>query len=136
VVGYGVRELVPINHDVSPAGTSKTAELTTPAAPSATPGGTATNPAGDSGRRPAGSAPFQSPHMPSPTVDPTPPDTSPSLRPDPSLPQITLPDLSHLLGPFFGTTSPALPRPTVTPNRTPIVPQHAATGATDASFDH
>ncbi|BCK58514.1 Hsp70 family protein [Nocardia wallacei] len=123
VVGYGVKELVPSadRHDVSPVGTSNTAQV--PVAPtlSTTPTGSSTAPAGQSqpGREPAATSvpapPTATGTQPTTTtVNRTPSTTAPPLRPDPNLPQIPLPDLPRLLGPLLDTTTPA-PGPTVSP---------------------
>ncbi|MCM6776179.1 Hsp70 family protein [Nocardia sp. CDC159] len=105
VVGYGVKELVPTaNHDVSPAGTTDTAQVGTSPAPTPTPGGPATTPARQGGTD--GTTPPSANNQP-PTTGPARSQTpvGPPLRPDPDLPQIPLPDLPRLLGPLIGTTA-------------------------------
>ncbi|WP_227984220.1 Hsp70 family protein [Nocardia spumae] len=137
VVGYGVKELVPTAHqDVTPAGTTNTAQLTTVApTPSQGPASTPTSiPGSRTDRLPAGtvtgtttpgspapgttpgSAPTSSTDQP-PTVTPT--TSGPTLRPDPNLPQIPLPNLPHLLGPLLGTSTPEQPDSPEAQNRTP-----------------
>ncbi|WP_280264188.1 Hsp70 family protein [Nocardia wallacei] len=142
VVGYGIKELVPADgHDVSPVGTSDTAQLTTTATPSPTPSGSTTT-AGQTqpgrtqpGRQPASSSAPVSPSesgQPSTTTANQAPSstttTAPQLRPDPNLPQIPLPDLPRLFGPLMGTTTPetSIPQgasPTPTPNRPSVLPK-------------
>lgn len=153
VVGYGVKELVPAAHqDVTPAGTTDTAQLTTPSAPTPLPAGTPTNGTGQGRERtPAGttavttqpesSAPGNSSpgssSLPPTTEQPpsvTPTTSAPVLRPDPNLPQIPLPNLPHLLGPLWGPTTPesvtpqpntpGAPTPGAAPTR-PTTPGHS-----------
>jgi hypothetical protein len=121
VVGYGVKELVPANnHDVSPAGTSNTAQQTTPAPPAPTGSPTTTHSAGS----PVPQPPVQSSPLPTTTTESqiAPGTSGPQLRPDPNLPQIPLPDLPHLLGPLLGTSAQE-PTP---PNGSTTGPDHAA----------
>jgi len=138
VVGYGVKELVPsANHDVSPAGTSRTAQFTTtPPAFS----GPATTTAGQtqSGRHTVSTTPPDPSTQDSgqPTTTPgstttttTTTTTGVPLRPDPNLPQIPLPDFPRLLGPLLGTSTTPIPTvPNSTPSRGQIVPR-ANTGS-------
>lgn len=132
VVGYGVRELAPgSNHDVSPAGTSRTAQFT----PATTPSSGPTTTAGQTqpGRLPAvtttpSTTPQDSAQLTT-TPDQAPTTSGVPLRPDPNLPQIPLPDLPKLLGPLLGTST--LPSPTVpntTPSRGQVLPR-ANTGS-------
>ncbi|MBF6172593.1 Hsp70 family protein [Nocardia blacklockiae] len=137
VVGYGVKELVPssADHDVSPVGTSNTAQLTPSPSASPTPTGSSTAPAGQSqpGREPVGTSVPSSPpgsstsRLPTSTANRTPASTPPPLRPDPNLPQIPLPDLPRLLGPFLPGQSESEESPSTTPstspNRVPPLPR-------------
>ncbi|MFI5777239.1 Hsp70 family protein [Nocardia sp. NPDC051570] len=130
VVGYGVKELVPAaNHDVSPAGTTDTAQLSTPALPTTTPSGPmpATSGQSQTGRRSADATTPPSASGQPPTSNTGRPQTTigPPLRPDPNLPQIPLPDLPRLLGPLLGTATEGQE-----PTRTPTVPR-ANSGSAD-----
>ncbi|MFF3569489.1 Hsp70 family protein [Nocardia jiangxiensis] len=132
VVGYGVKELVPTaDHDVTPAGTSRTADIptTTTTPPPALPesSSSTTTEQFAPGRHTAATTPAPSTtdtsQQPTTTTTPsaTPATTGVPLRPDPGLPPIPLPDLPHLLGPLLGTTTPqptvpnSVPAPTTTP---------------------
>ncbi|MGY4103872.1 Hsp70 family protein [Nocardia sp. R16R-3T] len=109
VIGYGVKTFAPTGDDeVSPAGTTSSAQLpTTPVtvAPPTAAGTSTTGPNRESTNRPTGA------NIPSLTPDRGQPSTSaaasptgaipsaPTLRPDPNLPPIPFPEL---LGPLFG----------------------------------
>jgi hypothetical protein len=134
VVGYGVKELVPTNHDVTPANTSNTAQLpTTTAAGSAVPTATTIGQTRDPDRR-TGTTPV-------PTTVAGQPSGGPQLRPDPNLPPIPLPDLPRLLGPLLGgTADPSRPRlaPESTTTREPDPepdPEHIATSGIHLDLD-
>ncbi|ATL65825.1 Hsp70 family protein [Nocardia terpenica] len=123
VVGYGIKELAPVvNHDVSPVGTTNTAQLTP--APTSAPAGSSTTTAGQprgTTRGPLNTVPVAPAPSPAPTTTTTAPPPATSglpLRPDPGLPQIPLPDLPHLLGPLLGTSTVA-PQPAPDPNSPP-----------------
>ncbi|MQY29881.1 Hsp70 family protein [Nocardia aurantia] len=129
VVGYGVKELVPTNHDVTPANTSNTAQLPTTTGGSALPSATSIGQSREPDRRSGTAVPVN----PVPTTYAGQPSGSPQLRPDPNLPPIPLPDLPRLLGPLLGGTvepsrSRLLPEPT-TPSQDPDSepdPEHAS----------
>lgn len=136
VVGYGVRELAPSgDHDISPAGTSRTAEFTPSASNPATTTAGQTQP----GRHTAATTapPTSSPDFPQPTTTPadTPTITGVPLRPDPNLPQIPLPDLPKLFGPLLGTSTVPPAIPNSTPSRGQIVPRaNTGSGGTDPTL--
>ncbi|MBU3061567.1 Hsp70 family protein [Nocardia sp. NEAU-G5] len=127
VVGYGVRELAPtVNHDISPAGTSRSAEFTPSAPPSAGTPATTTADQTQPGRHTAATtAPTTTtPDFPQPTTPAdTPTTTGVPLRPDPNLPQIPLPDLPKLFGPLLGTSTVPPTIPNSTPSRGQIMPR-------------
>ncbi|WP_024802259.1 Hsp70 family protein [Nocardia sp. BMG51109] len=145
VVGYGVKELVPADHDVSPVGTSNTAQLTPAPTPApSTTGSTTPADQTQSGDQPTGGGPG-SPSLPSspsstsssastsstsrpPTsaAEQIPATTAP-LRPDPNLPQIPLPDLPHFLGPLL---TPSTPESTTPDEPTPSRPSLQSPSAT------
>ncbi|MEU8896939.1 Hsp70 family protein [Nocardia sp. NPDC048505] len=122
VIGYGVKTFAPTSDDeVSPAGTTNSSQLTTPAAP---PAHTADTPR-TSGNIPPITQDRSTPPSRTGVTTSTPPQTTsqqPPLRPDPNLPPIPFPEL---LGPLFGTT-PA-PGATSEPSRTPP-PRPTTTG--------
>ncbi|MBF6327430.1 Hsp70 family protein [Nocardia transvalensis] len=136
VVGYGVKELVPAaNHDVNPAGTTDTAQSTPPPTPAPGPGGSATTTAGQTGGSTDSSvSPTPTPSPQAPTTSVNRPPSAPPLRPDPNLPQIPLPDLPHLLGPFLGTTTPAPESvsPAPTQSRAPSTFPRSNSGSADS----
>jgi hypothetical protein len=159
VIGYGVKELVPtVNHDdVTPAGTSRTADFPTTSAvplpaPPASPSGTTADQS-EPGRHPVSTttslpeSTADADQLTTPTTTTTPPSTAPAttgvpLRPDPGLPPIPLPDLPHLLGPLWGgmsttpTTVPStVPAPTTTPSHGPHLPR-ANTGSATVGAMH
>lgn len=113
VVGYGVKTFAPTGDDeISPAGTTSSAQLPTPpvsAVPATGAGTSTTGPNRESPNRPSGA------NIPSLTPDRSQPPTSttstpaattipnaPTLRPDPNLPPIPFPEL---LGPLFGNSN-------------------------------
>lgn len=115
IIGYGVKELVPEDHDYSPVGTTSGAQQTQQPPSTTTPTGTApltTN--RDNTTRPNAATPPTTPAAGQPTTPssgaPTPTTASqspPPLRPDPGLPQIPFPaELPRILGPLLGTTVP------------------------------
>ncbi|MFF0491248.1 Hsp70 family protein [Nocardia sp. NPDC003482] len=129
VVGYGVKELVPAaNHDVTPAGTTDTGQLTPSAVPSPTSSApTSTTTPGPSPTPSPSGRPAESGTTPATTPGGTgrPPTTiAPPLRPDPNLPQIPLPDLPRLLGPMLGTALQDGPTPRPNAQRAQILPQY------------
>ncbi len=136
VIGYGVKELVPAaDHDVTPAGTSHTADFPTTTAPQpaplpASPSSTTTEPIAPSRHTAADttSSPSTSDTSEQPTTTPstTPETTGVPLRPDPGLPPIPLPDLPHLFGPLLGTTTPqtSVPNTVPAPTTTTTTPSH------------
>ncbi len=140
VVGYGVKELVPtVSHDVSPAGTSRTAQLITPttSAP-AVPTTTAAGPTPSAHRTTVtATVPVTTPEdtAAAPTITPTqaPATSGVPLRRDPNLPQIPLPDLPHLFGPLLSTTTPQSIAPNVTtPSHATLTPP-ADTGSSSGN---
>ncbi|WP_433680868.1 Hsp70 family protein [Nocardia sp. CA-119907] len=113
VIGYGVKTFAPTgDDDISPAGTTSSAQLPTPPVSAAQPTGAGTSttgPSRESTNRPSGV------NIPSLTPDRSQPPTStvstpaattnpnaPTLRPDPNLPPIPFPEL---LGPLFANPS-------------------------------
>jgi hypothetical protein len=126
VVGYGVKELVPAdNHDVSPAGTSRSAQFTPTTTPATAQPSTTTAGHSQPDRRPATTTiPPTTADSDQPTIIPSQITSGVPLRRDPNLPPIPLPDLPRLLGPLLGTTTPetVAPNPT-TPSHGTIVPR-------------
>ncbi|WP_433757203.1 Hsp70 family protein [Nocardia sp. CA-135398] len=116
VIGYGVKTFAPTGDDeISPAGTTSSAQLPTApvtVAPPTSAGTSTTGPNRENTNRPSGA------NIPSLTPDRSQPATStasspvgttpsaPTLRPDPNLPPIPFPEL---LGPLFG--NPNAPGP-------------------------
>ncbi|MCX4097184.1 Hsp70 family protein [Nocardia sp. alder85J] len=127
VVGYGVKELVPANHDVTPANTSNTAQLTASTAPGAT--ATTIGQTRDPDRR-TGTAVPAAPNnnqLPTTYAGQQTSGNIPPLRPDPNLPPIPLPDLPRLLGPLLGGT--------VEPSRSRLLPPAEPTVAPEPETD-
>ncbi|WP_433599638.1 Hsp70 family protein [Nocardia sp. CA-135953] len=148
VIGYGVKTFAPTGDDeISPAGTTSSAQLPTAPVtvmPPTGAGTSTTGPSRESTNRPSGaSIPSLTPDRGQPTtstasspVGTTP--SAPTLRPDPNLPPIPFPEL---LGPLFGNphspgagssgqdrgpaSSPPQPEPTQTPaqSRIPFPPR-------------
>ncbi|WP_330252349.1 Hsp70 family protein [Nocardia sp. NBC_00565] len=120
VIGYGVKTFAPTgSDDISPAGTTSSAQLPTPpvSVVPATGAGTSTSgPSRESANRPSGAnIPSLTPDRSQPPISTasTPAATTapnaPTLRPDPNLPPIPFPEL---LGPLFGNPSvPGSPGP-------------------------
>ncbi|MFX0580496.1 Hsp70 family protein [Nocardia nepalensis] len=105
VIGYGVKTFAPTADDeISPAGTTSSAQVPTPPVTPPTGAGTSTTgPSRESAIRPSGGIPSLTPDRSQPQTQ-SPPGTTtsvnaPTLRPDPNLPPIPFPEL---LGPLFG----------------------------------
>jgi hypothetical protein len=111
IIGYGVKTFAPTgDNDISPAGTTSSAQMPTPPVTVVPPTGAGASTPGqnrESTNRPStgGSIPSLTPdrsQSPSGTTAPSASTTSPNaptLRPDPNLPPIPFPEL---LGPLFG----------------------------------
>ncbi|MEU7764815.1 Hsp70 family protein [Nocardia sp. NPDC049190] len=101
IIGYGVKTFAPTSDDeVSPAGTTSTAQLPTMPAPVPPPGGTGIGGVRNQDSSTGGVIVTTTPqHGPGATVGPSTMPTQPTLRPDPNLPLIPFPEL---LGPLFG----------------------------------
>ncbi|MEV5837372.1 Hsp70 family protein [Nocardia sp. NPDC052112] len=139
VIGYGVKTFAPAGDDeISPAGTTSSAQLPTApvtVVPPTGAGASITGPNRESTNRPSGaSIPSLTPDrsQPSTSAAPSPAATSPSaptLRPDPNLPPIPFPEL---LGPLFGNPNTTgvgssvpdrTPASSATPSQTPAQPR-------------
>ncbi|WP_067683454.1 Hsp70 family protein [Nocardia miyunensis] len=150
VVGYGVKELVPTaDHDVTPAGTTRTADFpttTTTPPPTTLPPSTPSTTAGQiaPGRHTAVTTTTTTPSASTtdtsqqPTTAPSaaPATTAVPLRPDPGLPPIPLPDLPHLLGPLLGTTTPQPTVPSTVPAPTTTSGPAITSGSTPTPTSH
>lgn len=111
VIGYGVKEFgAGPDNDISPVGTTSSAQVPTPSATVPSPIG---SPSRESGNKPTSNLPSVTQDRGQPTTRSNPPAPTttagqqPTLRPDPNLPPIPFPELPGFLAPLLGTTPPA-----------------------------